>query len=165
MLIRLGKALQGHVAAWLTLEELAALRGAAPALHRHLAPAAAPRLWRALRPAEPHRLLWRQNLTRAGAALLHAAFGFTAEDARADCNGALRCACARGRLRLAQWLAARFSLTAADARACNNDALRLACENGHLEVASWLAATFELTAADARACNNDALRLACENGH
>ena len=84
---------------------------------------------------------------------------------RGDVLVALRQACLRGDLRLAQWLASRFDLTAADARADDNAALHFACLNGRLAAAQWLVSHFGLTAADARASDNYALRHACEGGH
>ena len=87
---------------------------------------------------------------------------------RAGNNCALRRACERGHLEVAQWLHATFALTASDARCANNAAFRKASASGHLAVAQWLHTTFELTGADERRfgeTTNHAFRLSCEHGH
>ena len=82
---------------------------------------------------------------------LHATFGLTSADVRAQDNWALRSAAQYGYLGVCSWLHATFALTPADARAWDNWALRGAAENGHLAVCRWLHATYSLTPADARA--------------
>jgi hypothetical protein len=96
---------------------------------------------------------------------LHATFGLTTVDARANNNIALCWACEGGHLQVAQWLHATFGLTAADARGDSNYALRWACVCGHLQVVQWLHRTFRLTVEDAREYGNCALRGASANGH
>ena len=54
-------------------------------------------------------------------------FKLTIEDARANHNRTLHCACGGGHLAVVQWLVKRFELTVGDACADNNYILRLAC--------------------------------------
>lgn len=86
---------------------------------------------------------------------------WTVEDARAQDNFALHCAC----WDTSRWLVATFNLTSEDAKAEDNKVMRAACCQGYLGIVQWLVATFGLTADDARARGDYALYYACKGGH
>lgn len=80
---------------------------------------------------------------------LHAAFGLTTADARADDNAALGLCAQHGNLTVLRYLHCELGLTAEDARANNNEALRESAEGGHVATMVYFAEGFGLTRDDA----------------
>jgi hypothetical protein len=160
MLARFPLVCDALVFQWLSLRELLETRGCSRALRDRYAPRHP--IWKTLCP-NPARLKLQLCANVPSAVLIRSAYTITRETVLTW--KALRCACARGRLEVAQWLSDHFELTAEDARACNNAALRYACDGGYLEVAQWLTDRFRLTSEDARAGDNAALCMASTSGH
>jgi ankyrin repeat protein len=169
MLDRVGRDVWRAVALYCDIRSVFAARGVARALRAALSPAAAPRVWVAVRPPrwELNRQLLCRGATPQALELLRTLYGYSSEDlrGRADTTTPLHYACTEGATDRAAWLLLHGEFSRHYVMNDTFNPFVLACMHGHLAAAQLLATHCDITPTEVRKNENRVLQLVSERGH